>query len=184
LSTSELIHASTNISSIEFIVAGTPIARPRPRFRAFRKKTGGLGTMPYQPTKLVISRKTGKPTPESLAWVRSHEWYEVVKRAVESQLPKEPWSGPVYLAADIFFERPKYMLAKKYPDGPIWHIAKPDRDNLDKGITDPLKEAGLYLDDSQVCDGAIRKWYAARGCGPGVVITAWPIRTWQEGGLH
>jgi len=160
---------------IEFIVNGTPLARPRPRVRAFRKKTGGLGAIAYPPDRPVISRKTGKPTPESLAWVRSHEWYAAVKLAVASHLPLTPWAGPVHFEADVYFERPKYMLGKKWPETPIWHVVPPDRDNLEKGITDPLTEAGLWLDDSQVCAGAVCKWYAAKGCGPGVVIRTWQI---------
>jgi Holliday junction resolvase RusA-like endonuclease len=173
---------ATATDRVEFTLPGTPIARPRPRAMGFRAKTGKIKTRLYQPTKIVISKTTGRPTPESVAWVKSHEWYEAVKRAVASQLPKEPWTGPVYLMANIYFERPQYMLANKWPDGPIWHTAKPDRDNLDKGITDPLQEAGLYRDDSQICDGAIRKWYAARGCGPGVVVTAWRILHTGDGG--
>lgn len=158
---------------IEFSVAGTPRARPRERHGAMiNRKTGKAMSFTYRPTKIRINKKTGKPTPESLAWSRAEAWYNDVRWAVREFLPDKPWTGPVRCTIEIYFERPQYMLKKKWPDGPIWHTATPDRDNSDKSVLDALTKAGLWEDDAQVCDGWVRKFYAARGCGPGVIIVA------------
>lgn len=168
-------------TTISFTVAGTPRARPRPRHGVrFSKKRGAHVSVTYQPTKLVISRKTGKPTPDSLAWVRANEWYAAVHLGVQRYLPPEPWEGPVKVDIQVYFERTQELNKKKYPDGPIRHTGKPDRDNVDKSILDALTEAGLWLDDGQVCAGGIEKWYAAKGCGPGVVITCERISKSEE----
>lgn len=166
---------------IELTIAGTPRARPRARHGA-AIVNGKAKSFTYQPKKLTINRKTGKPTPDSLAWVRANEWYEAVRVALWPVRPHEPWTGPVRMTIDVYFERPQRLLKKSSYEGPIRHDGKPDRDNLEKSITDPLKVAGLYLDDGQVCDGPVRKWYAARGCGPGVTIVAERIPA-HEGAL-
>lgn len=159
------------MNRIVLTIAGTPRARPRPRHGA-RIVAGKAVSFSYQPSKLVIDKRTGKPTPESLAWSRAAEWYEAVRLALLPHRPPAPWTGPVRCTIDVYFERPSRLLKKKSPDGPVRHTAKPDRDNLDKSILDALTEAGLWEDDAQVCDGPVRKWYAAKGAGPGVIIIA------------
>lgn len=165
---------------IELSIAGTPHARPRPRARAmFSKRQGRHIAVTYQPTRLTIG-KNGKPTADSLAWVRSQEWYEKVRLALFPQRPSEPWSGPVRCTVDVYFERPQRLCKKSSPKGVIRHTGSPDRDNLDKAILDALTEAGLWADDGQVCDGPVRKWYAEAGCGPGVHIVAEQIPESEE----
>lgn len=159
---------------VELLIAGTPRARPRPRHGARIMGKGAAAkavSFSYQPTKIRIG-KNGKPTPESLAWARAQEWYAAVAAALTPHKPAEPWDGPVRMTIDVFFERPQRLMKKKSPDGIVRHTAKPDRDNLEKSITDALKEAGLYRDDSQICAGEVSKWYAAKGCAPGVIIVA------------
>lgn len=162
------------MNRIEFTVAGTPHARPRPRAMAFKSKRSGKwqGRM-YQP-KLGAKVRTKADK----AWQLAQAWAEAVKAAVAGQLPPEPWTGPVACTIDVFFERPEKYQKKKYPAGPMRCTRKPDRDNLDKAVLDALTAAGLWKDDAQVCDGAVRKWYAAKDCGPGVIVVAERI---QEG---
>lgn len=161
-----------SVEAIELTIAGTPRARPRARHTA-RIIRGKAVSMSYQPKKLTINRKTGKPTPDSLAWVRAQAWYDAVHAALwKHGRPAQPWTGPVRCTIDVYFERPQRLLKKSSPAEAMRHTAKPDRDNLDKSILDALTEAGLWEDDAQVCDGPVRKWYVAKGCGPGVVIRA------------
>lgn len=157
---------------IEFFVAGTPRARPRERHGVRTLRSGKVVSCTYRPTKIRISKKTGKPTPESLAWARAEQWYRDVAWAVRPYLPAQPWDGPVRCEIEVYFERPERLLKKGCPDGLIWYTAKPDRDNTDKSVLDALTKAGLWRDDAQVCDGPVRKFYAERGAGPGVRIIA------------
>lgn len=156
---------------IRLEIAGTPRARPRARHGA-RLIRGKAVSFSYQPTKLTINKKTGKPTPDSLAWVRAQAWYEAVRVSLWPVRPAAPWTGPVSVSIDVYFDRPQRLMKKSSFEGPIRHTAKPDRDNCEKSVTDALREAGLYLDDAQVCAGPVNKWYVAKGCAPGVVIVA------------
>lgn len=151
---------------VEIQVRGTPAARPRARHTA-RVIRGELRAIAYHP-----KPKLNAKDPYSRSWASANAWYDAVQAAVRPHLPPKPWTGPVRVSADIFFQRPQRLCRKRDPDGPVWHTATPDRDNLEKSITDALKAAGLFRDDSQVCDGPIRKFYAAKGCSPGVVIIA------------
>lgn len=163
--------ATPEASRIELVIAGTPRARPRARHGA-RIIAGKAVSFSYQPKKLTINKRTGKPTPDSLAWVRAQAWYDAVRCALLPQRPAVPWTGPVRCTIDVYFERPQRLMKKSSPQGPVRHTAKPDRDNTDKSILDALTEAGLWEDDAQVCDGPVRKWYVAKGCGPGVIVVA------------
>lgn len=168
------------MNRIEFDVAGTPRARPRPRSRAmFSKKKGKHVAVPYHP-KPKVPKAGEKLKGHDRAWQLANEWYEAVKAAIEPFRPAEPWTGPIRLDITVYFERPKRLCRKKDPPDPVRHTYAPDRDNLDKSVLDALKEAGLFKDDGQVCAGAVEKWYAAKGCGPGVKIVAERI---SDGGL-
>lgn len=164
------------MQSIELHIKGTPHGRPRPRAKATMVNGKWIGQI-YQPKRPKI---TGRSSKADKAWAKACVWYDAVLEAMKPVLPEAPWTGPIHLDIDCYFERPKSLSRKKDPDGPIRHTAKPDRDNLDKAVLDALKEAGLFKDDSQVCDGAVRKWYAAKGCGPGVILAARQIAAVEE----
>lgn len=42
----------------------------------------------------------------------------------------------------------------------IYHIKKPDRDNMQKYVSDVLECAGIFKNDSQVCCGFSAKYYS------------------------
>ena len=74
-----------------------------------------------------------------------------------------PWSGPLCVDFTFYFPRPKNHFRSNgelKPSAPMWHTAKPDRDNADKSVLDALTNLGIWGDDKQVCDGRIRKLYA------------------------
>lgn len=96
---------------------------------------------------------------------------------------EDPIEGPVRIAYTLFFQRPKYMLGKKYYDGPLLHTTKPDGDDTAKGIQDCLHSgrvfkdgknyqygAGIIKDDSQVAVTIIKKYYTAKGQEPCIII--------------
>jgi Holliday junction resolvase RusA-like endonuclease len=80
------------------------------------------------------------------------EWKEHIKKTVAARVTPFLESGPVRVSWIAFFPRPKYMNTKKFADGPVRHLKKPDRDNIDKTVLDAL--SGIVCkDDSQICSG-------------------------------
>ena len=71
---------------------------------------------------------------------------------------------PVRVDVVFSFARP----AK--PAHPVFHVVRPDRDNLDKIVLDALVKAGVLLDDAQVCAGGPLKVYAPVGERPSVRV--------------
>lgn len=144
----------------EIVVRGTPMAQPRVRARVVAPRNGRAFAAFY--------------TPKVADGFRA----ELVLRARASAgFPRTPWEGPVRLEVDLYFERPRRLCRRGDPEGAVPHDAKPDRDNVEKAVMDALTESGLWGDDCQVCAGEVRKWYAAKGCGPGTVVRAERIKT-------
>lgn len=100
----------------------------------------------------------------------SEGWKARVVFAGRQHLPKAPLDGPIRVDIDLFFPRPKSISRRRDPDGPIWMVAKPDRDNCEKAILDAMKQDGWFRDDSQVCAGEVRKFYHRKGGIPGAEI--------------
>ncbi|QQS08655.1 MAG: RusA family crossover junction endodeoxyribonuclease [Phycisphaerales bacterium] len=161
---------------LEIVAPGMPVAQGRHRDRVVTP----LGKPAF------VQRYTPKETTR---------WRQAVLFAARttSGYPADPWDGPVRITLDAYFERPKSMMSKRYPDGPIRRNSKPDADNLVKSVLDALtppkvKRKGnavideinrqaarrgyLWIDDGQVHLGRVDRWYAAKGCGPGVIIVA------------
>ena len=126
----------------------------------------------------------------------TRKWREAILAAARRHpdFPREPWHGPVRVSIEAFFERPKYMMAKKFGDGPIRKNSKPDADNLVKAVLDALtpprpkrattkeqrlreaeravlRKGYMWEDDGQVHLGPVDRYYASRTAGPGVIIT-------------
>jgi len=129
---------------IAFVVHGQPKAQPRARSRV-----GFRGV--YNP-----------PTAKG--------WKELVYAAACAQRQEKPLEGPLRVDLWFYMPRPKSKSRKKDPDGPIWHIAKPDRDNLDKAVLDAITQSGLWTDDCIVCDGRISKMYHEKDGVPRVRV--------------
>lgn len=100
------------------------------------------------------------------------------KRAFKDQItllskkyrPLKPWEGPISLYVTFRFTMPKYK--QKNPIKiPMWHIVKPDTDNLIKGVKDCLTKGGFWTDDCQVCMETVIKGYAYPGDEPDIIIS-------------
>lgn len=161
-------------SRIVITAPGLPVAQARHRDRVIQSKSG----------RAFVQRYTPK---ETLAWRRN-----VLLAARQSEgYPSEPWTGPVRLSMEAFFERPQRLLTRTSPVGAVRKNTEPDADNLVKAVMDALtppklKRTGnqviddaarrenrrgyLWIDDGQVHLGPIDRWYAAMKCGPGVII--------------
>jgi Holliday junction resolvase RusA-like endonuclease len=136
-------------------VPSTPVAQPRVKATAFRGKASV-----YTPTKIKNSDGTKKPHPIV-------QFKHEVKEACRKEYTAAPLEGP--LCVDVYAVFPRKKFPKKAGEGRIYHIAKPDRDNLDKAILDAMKGI-IFADDKQVCRGMIEKVYAAVDEQPHVEI--------------
>lgn len=128
---------------LEFTVWGTPVAQPRIKARAFKNKEGKHIAAVYEP---------GGKARQFKSDVRLA--YEQILTTQFGPLP----TGPIRLDARFFFPRPKRLMRKADPEGPILHTSKPDRDNVEKAIMDALNTVA-WIDDRQICCGEIQKFY-------------------------
>lgn len=81
----------------------------------------------------------------------------------------KPMNGALAVDVDFYLPRPKRLMRRKDPAGPIPHTARPDVDNLWKSTADAL--SGLaWRDDSQVWNTTACKWYAEKDGVPRVEI--------------
>lgn len=137
-----------------------------------------------------LRAKDGRQFAGTYLLPQTRKWREAILAAARRHpdFPREPWDGPVRVSIEAFFERPKYMMAKKFGDGPIRKNSKPDADNLVKAVLDALtpprakrvtteaeravlRKGYMWVDDGQVHLGPVDRWYAAVESGPGVIIT-------------
>lgn len=89
-------------------------------------------------------------------------------------LARPVFTGPTRCDAAFVFPRPKSHFTSKGQiklTAPMWHIQKPDRDNLDKCLLDALTKLQMWGDDCQVCAGHISKRFAAMDEASGCHIT-------------
>lgn len=128
------------MTEIKILLPIDPVATPRPRVSFHHGKSRAYYPKNYRDFKVaarLLLRHTHKGVtinPDDL----EHTDYLVVLR------------------------RPKYMYAKKYPDGLIPHQKRPDRDNLTKSIDDILQDAGIYADDAVNWSNTTKKMYSER----------------------
>lgn len=147
------------MKQIRMWVEGEPAGQPRHRARAMprgRKRRG-------EEQKYIAQIYSGK-TKAATAWKSALAY------TAKRHRPTEPITGPVEVWIDVYFSRPQRLSRKKDPDHRLWHDCKPDRDNVEKLILDMLTELGFWGDDAQVCAGAVRKYYVAKGASPGALV--------------
>ena len=89
--------------------------------------------------------------------------------AREAGLPHPLLEGPLIVTMIFYLPRPKRLMRKKDPAGPIPHAARPDRDNLEKSTYDALNKL-VWQDDSQIYDGNVAKFYHEKDGHPRVEI--------------
>ena len=111
----------------------TPMPAPRPRVT----KNGTYNDPKYTKHKQIIGL--------------------FAKKIFKTPHPKDT---PIMMNIDFYFEIPKsWNRAKR--ENAKWHTSRPDKDNLEKSVKDALNGIA-YHDDSQVCDGRVRKMYSDR----------------------
>ncbi len=145
---------------IRFSVFGSPVAQPRTKSQAVMSKSGRMFAHTYEPGK--------KDSP-------ARQWKADIKQEAIKHKPPTPFRGPVGVEIVFYFPRPARLCRKIDAMGPIPHVCKPDRDNCEKAVLDALKGI-LFVDDCQVYQGEVRKFYHAKAEGPRADIYVW----WEE----
>lgn len=145
------------MSSLKIIIPGEPASKARPRFS---RTTKGVRT--YTPTKTLKYEEL----------VRYHALAERQKIGIK------PIAKQMRLQIKAYFSIPKSYSKKRKEMclvGDVRPTKKPDGDNVAKIVLDGLNpkmkvdrrlhkavclHEGLYLDDKQVVDLIVEKWYA------------------------
>ena len=99
-----------------------------------------------------------------------HAFKASVRLAAREVYQGPPLDCPLSVSAVFVFPRPKRLVWKKRDMPRVPHSIKPDRDNCDKALLDALRGT-VFVDDAQVCDGSLRKVYAAGDEQPHVLVT-------------
>lgn len=131
-----------------WFVSGIP--KPQPRGRAYAVRIGEQWTArAYMPS-------------------TAEAWKSDIVRTLGA--PTARIDGPVRVDIVFLLPRPKHLMRKKDPNGPVWCPVTTDRDNLDKAVLDTLYQQGWLRNDAQVVAGEILKLYHAKEGRPGAVI--------------
>ena len=120
------------MSTNHITVNGIPVAKGRPRFAMTRR-----GMRTYTPDRTVAAEN------------------EIVAAALK-QWKGPPLEGPVKLLIVFLMPRPKRMAKSA---SWLYHVKKPDCDNLVKTVCDALNGIA-WKDDSQVCRLTAEKCYS------------------------
>jgi Holliday junction resolvase RusA-like endonuclease len=123
-----------------FTVPGLPRGQGRPRFARI-----GNHVRAYDPAE-------------------SREWKARVALAAQAAGVRMI-EGPVAIGIVVYLARPKRLMRKRDPEGPILATCKPDWDNLGKGVSDALNGIA-YADDAQIAWASVAKAYHHKGGYP------------------
>jgi len=82
--------------------------------------------------------------------------------------PEAPIESSVALRLRFYLPRPKRLMRRKDPDGPIACPKRPDLDNLVKSSMDAL--ARWWRDDAQIVELAAAKFYCERHGMPRIEV--------------
>lgn len=121
---------------VEFTIPGRPRGKERPRVAPGQSR-------PYTPADTVRAEK------EILAL-----WMQAVRT-------RKPALGPIRITIMAVFPIPQGWtgaLLEAARAGRVHYIGKPDRDNIEKLVTDALNGAA-WVDDGQIVDGPVVKRY-------------------------
>lgn len=93
---------------------------------------------------------------------QNQDWKHTIQGQLIADRPQAPLSGPLMISLDFAMPKPKGASKKQL----MWHVKKPDVDNLAKSVKDAMKGI-VFEDDSQVVRLEVKKAYAD---SPGVLI--------------
>lgn len=127
---------------MKFFIQGTPKPQARPR-----------------------TARRGK---FNIIYSESTNWKEGCKFQIRQLKEDNYFDGAIEVDLVFCFHRPDghYGTGKNAGNlkksSPHYHTKKPDKDNLEKAVTDALVDAGLLSDDSIIVRGNTSKIYVSR----------------------
>jgi len=93
---------------------------------------------------------------------RTRDYQQLVADCFKENYPNhKPYEGALRIDAIFYMKIPKGTSKKKRQlmlENKIKHKKKPDKDNLEKAVTDPLNKLA-YIDDSQIVESHVYKKY-------------------------
>ena len=113
-------------------------------------------TVTYQMHRVIV--RNGKPQffdSPALAKARA----DICAR-LERFMPDAPFEGPIRLTASWIWKNARGKSG--------WRDTKPDTDNLQKLLKDCMTRTRFWIDDAQVCDEHVMKFWGVR---PGIALT-------------
>lgn len=161
----------------EFRVSGDPVPQPRQKIRTLFPKfqvCSGLWRQSGASLKtfmgLLRRHTSGQSyTPDSHP---VNFWKLKVKNKIRSAAPYPAGRRIYRVDLTFLFGRPQRLIWKTKPM-PRLHMdtKNRDNDNLEKAVWDAITNAGFWEDDGLVVENRTRKFYAAGGEVPGVIIS-------------
>ncbi len=139
-------------------------------------------TLPISPQSLQTSGKRlvivgGRP--RFFLNSKAKKYHADIALFVRQHVPPVPLVGPLRVDMAFVLPRPASLNRKADPEGLIPMAKRPDRDNLVKGTQDALSAAGFWIDDAQICDGRIAKFYAEKGGVARIEVSVEEIKVGQ-----
>lgn len=123
-------------------------------------------TIPGEPNALKRHRTVKVKSGININYDPSHEDKSIFAwKAIADNKPDKPYSGPTRLTVYFYMPRPKsHFRTGKFKGlvkdaAPVFHIVKPDLDNLIKFVKDALNKI-YWTDDSIICTIISRKLYS------------------------
>jgi Holliday junction resolvase RusA-like endonuclease len=107
---------------------------------------------------------------------KGHYMSTQLRRWVRPHAPKEPMDGALSVRLEWVFpfrknEKKAIKEMALYPK-----ITKPDCDNLAKGLLDALEAEGFFINDANIWDLQVKKYYANHS---GIAVKIYKIKNWN-----
>lgn len=154
------------MTPVEIIIRGDPKGQPRPR--AYARRMGAS----------FVARVYDSDVAD--------DWKRAVRMAVRAKapqaFPQRLDDVPFKVTMRFEFKRPKSHLSTAgllKAKSPVWHISRPDCDNLAKLVLDQITDLGyVWRDDSQVVVLVVEKTWAQVGEEGGCVLAIEAMTDW------
>lgn len=154
---------------LDLVIPGQPCGKARHRSRVITPKDGKPFVQNYV-----------DPKDKNVTWER-----------FAGACFREAWAGrppidgvPVFVFIEAVGKRPQ-GISKVLGSGRLWRLAKPDGDNVKKGICDALVEGGVLRDDKICARKLVDSFIAADGEAPHTRVRVeeldpLPVVPWPE----